>query len=170
MISSPWWAMPFEALECVTVSLMVVSFVSYAAVLSSPTTVVTLQGMYGGLYNGVGRGAGSLIGGFLIEKLGIFKTFRIIAAIGGCSGAVYFVLNFLFFRKNRHIRKEAALEAKKSRKINEVVDKPQPTAFEESSEVTKFESLKNNQNVAENKTEVKFSSKINPAFVGDSNI
>ncbi|RXG53163.1 Major facilitator superfamily domain-containing protein 6-A [Armadillidium vulgare] len=164
LISSPWWAMPFEALECVTVSLMVVSFMSYASVLSTPATVVTLQGMYGGLYNGVGRGAGSLIGGFLIEKLGIFKTFRIIAAIGGCSGLVYFVLNFLFFRKNRHIRKEAAIEAKKSRKINEVVDKPQPTVFDESSEVTKIESLKNNQNVADDKIEVKIFFKNKSSF------
>lgn len=54
-IKSPWWAMPFEAMECATVSLMVVSFMSYASVLSTPATIVTLQGMYGGLYNGVGE-------------------------------------------------------------------------------------------------------------------
>lgn len=47
--------MPFEALECFTVSLMVVAFVSYASVLATPTTIVTLQGLYGGLYNGVGK-------------------------------------------------------------------------------------------------------------------
>lgn len=54
-ISSPWWVMPFEAMECATVSLMVVAFMSYASVLSTSSTVVTLQGMYGGLYNGVGE-------------------------------------------------------------------------------------------------------------------
>ncbi|KAL7638054.1 UNVERIFIED_CONTAM: hypothetical protein RMT77_011679 [Armadillidium vulgare] len=119
-IPGPWWAMPFEALECATVSLMVVSFMSYASVLSTPATIVTLQGMYGGLYNGVGRGAGSLIGGFLIDRLGIFNAFRIIAALGGCSGIVYFIINFLFFRKNRQLRDEAVLQEKELRKAKEV--------------------------------------------------
>lgn len=45
-----------------------------------------------------GRGAGSLIGGYLIENVGIFNAFRIIAAIGGSSGVFYWLMNFLFFR------------------------------------------------------------------------
>ncbi|RXG51870.1 Major facilitator superfamily domain-containing protein 6 [Armadillidium vulgare] len=125
-IPGPWWAMPFEALECATVSLMVVSFMSYASVLSTPATVVTLQGMYGGLYNGVGRGAGSLIGGFLIDRLGMFNAFRIIAALAGCCGIVYFVVNFLFFRGNRQLRDEAMIQEKELRKAKEAEANKQP--------------------------------------------
>ncbi|RXG51872.1 hypothetical protein Avbf_12791, partial [Armadillidium vulgare] len=68
----------------------------------------------------LGRGAGSLIGGFLIDRLGIFNAFRIIAALGGCSGIVYFIINFLFFRKNRQLRDEAVLQEKELRKAKEV--------------------------------------------------
>lgn len=47
--------MPFEALECFTVSLMSAAAVSYAAELATPSTLATLQGMYGGLHYGVGK-------------------------------------------------------------------------------------------------------------------
>lgn len=47
--------MPFEALECFTVSLMSAAAVSYAADLATPSTLATLQGMYGGLHYGVGE-------------------------------------------------------------------------------------------------------------------
>ena len=53
-ITNPWWCMPFEALECFTVSLMSAAAVSYAADLATPATLATLQGVYGGLYYGVG--------------------------------------------------------------------------------------------------------------------
>ncbi|KAB7505011.1 Major facilitator superfamily domain-containing protein 6 [Armadillidium nasatum] len=130
-IKSPWWAMPFEAMECATVSLMVVSFMSYASALSTPATIVTLQGMYGGLYNGVGRGAGSLMGGFLIDRLGIFNAFRIIAALGGCSGIVYFIINLLFFRKNRQLRDEAVRQEKELRKAKDATATKQPINLSE---------------------------------------
>ena len=55
VIPSPWYAMIFEAMEGFTTSLMTVTFISYASVLSTPGTVVTLQGMLGGLYYGVGE-------------------------------------------------------------------------------------------------------------------
>ncbi|KAB7494425.1 hypothetical protein Anas_09473 [Armadillidium nasatum] len=92
---------------------------SYASDLATPATIVTLQSIYGGLYNGVGRGAGSLIGGFLIHRLGIFNAFRIIACLAGCCGVVYFVINLLFFRKNRKQRDEIVLQEKEARKAKE---------------------------------------------------
>lgn len=54
-INDPWWCMPYEALECFTVSLMSAAAVSYAADLATPSTLATLQGMYGGLHYGVGE-------------------------------------------------------------------------------------------------------------------
>lgn len=46
--------MPFEALECFTVSLTSAAAVSYAADLATPSTLATLQGLLGGIYHGVG--------------------------------------------------------------------------------------------------------------------
>ena len=72
---------------------MIVAFVEYAGILATSSTVVTLQGMQGGLYNGVGRGTGSLIGGVLIHKIGIKMTFRTMAVISGIAGVCYFFVN-----------------------------------------------------------------------------
>ena len=44
--------MPFEMLECFTVSLISTASVSYAQELS---TLGTLQGMHGGIHNGLGE-------------------------------------------------------------------------------------------------------------------
>lgn len=46
--------MPLEALECMTVALLSTTAVSYAAVLATPATLATLQGVYGGVHYGVG--------------------------------------------------------------------------------------------------------------------
>ena len=47
--------MPFEALECFTVSLMSTTSTSYVGYLSSQSTVATMQGLQGGLHHGVGK-------------------------------------------------------------------------------------------------------------------
>ncbi|XP_076031168.1 major facilitator superfamily domain-containing protein 6-like [Oratosquilla oratoria] len=101
-IYNPWWCMPFEALECFTVSLMSTAAVAYAAHLATPSTLVTLQGMYGGIHYGVGRGAGSLVGGFLLVPLGPRNTFRVLACMCGLASIGYFLLNAFVFRKRNN--------------------------------------------------------------------
>ncbi|XP_063872260.1 major facilitator superfamily domain-containing protein 6-B-like [Scylla paramamosain] len=104
-ITNPWWCMPFEALECFTVSLMSAAAVSYAADLATPATLATLQGLYGGIYHGVGRGLGSLVSGFLMAPLGLRNVFRVLALVCGATGVLYFATNCLFFRKLQKKRK-----------------------------------------------------------------
>ncbi|XP_045110373.1 major facilitator superfamily domain-containing protein 6-like [Portunus trituberculatus] len=104
-ITNPWWCMPFEALECFTVSLMSAAAVSYAADLATPATLTTLQGLYGGIYHGVGRGLGSLVSGFLMAPLGLRNVFRVLALLCGVTGVLYFTTNCLFFRKLQKKRK-----------------------------------------------------------------
>ncbi|KAK8392898.1 hypothetical protein O3P69_013132 [Scylla paramamosain] len=115
-ITNPWWCMPFEALECFTVSLMSAAAVSYAADLATPATLATLQGVYGGLYYGVGRGLGSLVGGFLIGPLGVRNTFRIMALVCAVTCIVYFILNRLFFVKAQEERRLKAEKEKTDEK------------------------------------------------------
>ncbi|KAK4303883.1 hypothetical protein Pmani_024134 [Petrolisthes manimaculis] len=52
-ITSPWWCMPLETLECMTVALLMTTAVSYAAELATPATLATLQGVNGGVHYGV---------------------------------------------------------------------------------------------------------------------
>lgn len=55
LITNPWMAMPFEALESFTNSLLTVTSISYAGTLSNPSTVASMQGLLGGTYHGVGK-------------------------------------------------------------------------------------------------------------------
>ncbi|CAL4196991.1 unnamed protein product [Meganyctiphanes norvegica] len=116
-ISNPWWAMPFELLECFTNSLLGTAAASYAGDMATPGTIATLQGLYGGLHHGVGRGAGGLIGGFLASVLDIHIIFRIMAAACAIICIVYFILNYLFFQKLQNERRKLKDDEKKVKEI-----------------------------------------------------
>ncbi|XP_042222971.1 major facilitator superfamily domain-containing protein 6-like [Homarus americanus] len=121
-LTNPWWCMPFEALECFTVSLMGTAAVSYAAELSTPATIATLQGVYGGIHYGVGRGLGSLIGGFLMGPLGVRNTFRLMALVCAVTCLTYFIINHVFFRQ---LQQERADEMKAEEAKKEEAEKEQ---------------------------------------------
>lgn len=53
-LTNPWWCMPFETLECFTVSLLGTAAVRYIDVLATPNTITTLQGMEMGIHHGIG--------------------------------------------------------------------------------------------------------------------
>ncbi|RXG56249.1 hypothetical protein Avbf_09910 [Armadillidium vulgare] len=99
IIENPWLIMPFEALEAFTASLFNVIAISYAETLSTPSTVSTMQGLLGGAYYGIGKSVGSLIGGIMIDILGNTISYRILAALAGATGILYFMINILFLRK-----------------------------------------------------------------------
>ncbi|XP_028178185.1 uncharacterized protein LOC114365743 [Ostrinia furnacalis] len=99
LIYNPWLCLIFEALESVTSSLSFTAAVTYAARLSSTTTDTSVQGLLGGLYYGVGRGAGSLIGGYLMKYFGTRPTYQIFAASTFITGCIYFLFNKFFIRK-----------------------------------------------------------------------
>lgn len=139
-LTNPWWCMPFEMLECFTVSLLSAAAVSYAADLATPATLATLQGVYGGLHYGVGRGVGSLIGGFLMKPIGVRDTFRLTGAISLVTGIVYFVLNKLYFQKLQDERRKAQEEEKKKAKEEEKGDKKnEGEKLEEPTKITVIE-------------------------------
>lgn len=118
-IQNPWWCMPFEVLECFTVSLMGAAAVSYASELATPSTLATLQGLYGGIHYGVGRGLGSLLGGFMIGPLGIRNTFRLMGILCAVTCITYFIVNHIFFRKLQNQRRAEKKEQKKAEETEE---------------------------------------------------
>ncbi|XP_015601775.1 uncharacterized protein LOC107270873 [Cephus cinctus] len=103
VIYNPWLCLIFEALESVTSSLSFTAAVTYAAKLSSTTTDSSIQGLLGGLYYGVGKGSGSLIGGYLMKALGTRPTYQIFAAVSLITGLMYFIFNAAYLKKRPQV-------------------------------------------------------------------
>ncbi|XP_022822081.1 uncharacterized protein LOC111353335 [Spodoptera litura] len=99
LIYNPWLCLVFEALESVTSSLSFTAAVTYAARLSSTTTDTSVQGLLGGIYYGVGKGAGSLIGGYLMKFFGTRPTYQIFAGATFITGCIYYLFNKFYLRK-----------------------------------------------------------------------
>ncbi|KAK2582249.1 hypothetical protein KPH14_004595 [Odynerus spinipes] len=103
LIYNPWFTLIFEALESVTSSLSFTAAVTYAAKLSTTTTDSSIQGLLGGLYYGVGKGSGSLIGGYLMKAFGTRPTYQIFAVISLVTGLMYFFFNLLYLKKRPQV-------------------------------------------------------------------
>lgn len=103
-------------MESITFGLSFTAAVTYAAKLSTVTTDTSIQGMLGGLYYGVGectfskphnkfnmkiigKGVGSLIGGYLIKPIGIRHTFQAFAVATLIIGLIYFAFYHLYMKQ-----------------------------------------------------------------------
>jgi len=117
----------YEVMEAVTTALMTTSMVAYSAELGTTTTLATIQGLIGATYYGLGKGAGSFIGGFLMKWLGgdsIDKTagtratFRVLGVAAAATGVLYFLFNIFYIRR----RKLNALKNMKNHQQQQVDD------------------------------------------------
>ncbi|RZF39206.1 hypothetical protein LSTR_LSTR012948 [Laodelphax striatellus] len=100
LIYNPWMCLIFEAMESVTSSLAFTAAVTYAAKLSTTTTDSSIQGLLGGLYFGVGKGAGSLIGGYLMQAVGTRPTYQIFSATTLITGCIYYLFNHFYIKQH----------------------------------------------------------------------
>ena len=53
----------------------------------------------GALYFGVGKSMGSLVGGLVIEELGVRNTFRIFGCLALVAASLYFLFTFIWERR-----------------------------------------------------------------------
>ncbi|XP_045778089.1 uncharacterized protein LOC123875991 [Maniola jurtina] len=113
LIYNPWLCLVFEALESVTSSLSFTAAVTYAASLSSTTTDTSVQGLLGGIYYGVGKGSGSLIGGYLMKFFGTRPTYQLFAAAMFVTGCLYYLFNQFYIRKRTKLIDESDICKKK---------------------------------------------------------
>ncbi|XP_017782845.1 PREDICTED: uncharacterized protein LOC108567096 [Nicrophorus vespilloides] len=123
IIYNPWLSLIFEALECLTHSLCFTAAVTYAARLSSVTTDTTIQGILGGLFYGVGKSAGSLVGGYLIKYYGMRGTFQIFAAVSAFTAFVYLAFFHIYMKKRSGlVNQQDAFKdySKKEKEINAI--------------------------------------------------
>ncbi|KAG5334328.1 MFSD6 protein, partial [Acromyrmex charruanus] len=118
LIYDPWLTLIFEALESVTTSLSFTAAVTYAAKLSTTSTDSSIQGLLGGVYYGVGKGSGSLIGGYLMKFFGTRPTYQIFAVVTLLTGIIYFIFNVTYL-KNRSQLEGNDIVKKKPKNIDE---------------------------------------------------
>jgi len=148
LIYDPWLTLIFEALESVTTSLSFTAAVTYAARLSTTSTDSSIQGLLGGVYYGVGtfsysfnhflviinkfdilkihliififigKGSGSLIGGYLMKGFGTRPTYQIFAVITLVTGIIYFIFNATYLKKRSQLEGNDIVK-KKPKNINE---------------------------------------------------
>ena len=95
---SPIYVYPFEALEGLTMALMMTSAVTYVAKISTPTTIASVMGLMGAVFFGVGKGSGSLFGGLIMYNCGARVTFQILSAVAALSALIYGFFQFLYVR------------------------------------------------------------------------
>ncbi|PSN42174.1 hypothetical protein C0J52_09851 [Blattella germanica] len=77
--------------------------VTYAAKLSTTTTDTSIQGLLGGMYFGVGKGAGSLFGGYMMKAFGTRPTYQIFSGTCIITGIIYFFFNKFYLRKRPQV-------------------------------------------------------------------
>nr|CAH7750551.1 unnamed protein product [Callosobruchus chinensis] len=126
MLYNPWLCLVFEAMESITFGLSFTAAVTYAAKLSTVTTDTSIQGMLGGLYYGVGKGIGSLVGGYLIHPIGIRHTFQLFSGTTLAIGLIYFGFYHMYMKKHPSqgidiTKKDSAPEMEK-RSVDETAD------------------------------------------------
>ncbi|XP_066959615.1 major facilitator superfamily domain-containing protein 6-like isoform X1 [Macrobrachium rosenbergii] len=100
-IYNPVTAMYFEALEGITIGLMLSAGMTYASELSTTKNVVSLQAISTTLHVGVGKGAGSLVGGYMYHHLGARKTFRLMTVASLLSAIIFFIFHIYIEHRNR---------------------------------------------------------------------
>ncbi|CAG2102740.1 unnamed protein product [Medioppia subpectinata] len=99
LIENPFWCIPFEAMEAFTYHLMWCAAATYAQKLDPEGLTATMVGVVGGLHYGVGRAAGSMIGGSLMAIFNARIAFRIMGYVAGVVAVVYSLIYYLYLRK-----------------------------------------------------------------------
>ncbi|XP_069178886.1 major facilitator superfamily domain-containing protein 6 [Procambarus clarkii] len=100
-IYNPVSALYFEALEGITIGLMLSAGMTYANKLCTTENIVSLQALCGTLYYGVGKGLGSVVGGYMYYHLGARKTFRMMTVASLVSAIIFLVFHIYIQQRDR---------------------------------------------------------------------
>jgi len=97
-LTDPWYALPIELLNGLTLGVYWSTMASYAYLVAPPGTASTLQGIFGAIFEGIGTSIGSLLGGLIFQKYGgviLFRSWGVFAL----STGILFALANLFLDK-----------------------------------------------------------------------
>lgn len=97
-LTNPWWTFPLELLEVLTYELMWVAASNYCPILAPKGLLATMTGLAGATYYSVGRGVGSLLGGYLIATVGLSNTFLVFSSMSLGCGILYIIVYFTYLK------------------------------------------------------------------------
>ncbi|CAG0920743.1 unnamed protein product [Notodromas monacha] len=100
-ITNPWVSLPWEALEVFTLHLAWAAALMYAYEKSPRSLTATTQALVTIIHFGVGRGLGSLLGGYGISVFGARNTLRMASVSAAVLAVVYLAFYHLFLRVHR---------------------------------------------------------------------
>jgi len=98
-IESALQSLFFEVLKPFGNSLLVIAAMTYAKNNASIETMASLEGVMGALYFGIGKATGSLVGGLVIDDLGVRNTFRCFSILSLTAASIYFCFNYVHEKK-----------------------------------------------------------------------
>ena len=81
LLWNPWLVLPLELFHGLTFGAMYAAGINYSSNMFPPHLSATGQGIFNGLYGGLGPFTGSLVGGYIYEHYGARVMFRIMASL-----------------------------------------------------------------------------------------
>lgn len=89
-VSAPWQAMVLQLVHGLTFGLVLVAGVEFTSRIAPPGLGATAQGIFSAVFNGLGYAFGSLLGGILLDAVGVQAMYRV-AGIGALLAVLVFV-------------------------------------------------------------------------------
>ncbi|CAH1777765.1 unnamed protein product [Owenia fusiformis] len=108
VIPEAWYVLPIELLHGITFALMYAAASGYGSIVAPKGMSATIQGLIGGLHFGLGKGAGSLLGGLIYGSFSPIVMFRSCAVFCLSVLTLYWILQ-KFVIKKRGVEKEVNL-------------------------------------------------------------
>lgn len=99
LLTNPWYVLPIEILHGWTYGVFYASMTSFATHYAPPGTEATMQGVLGGLFEGLGLAVGSLLSGVGFDQLGGRHTFLTAAVVSAVSSVAFSVVTLVLKRK-----------------------------------------------------------------------
>lgn len=93
IIKNPWYVLPVEILPGITTAAVWAACLSYVSKNSKPGAKTTMQCILHGVHWGLGYGAGEIIGGLLVHRLGAPATFVIFGIMSLLILLVYILID-----------------------------------------------------------------------------
>jgi len=121
-IETPFQSLFFEVLKPFGNSLLLIAAMTYAKNNADIETMASLEGVMGALYFGVGKATGSLVGGLVIEDIGVRNTFTCFSVLSLVTASVYFCFSFVMGKRKSQNESSQDVEADQSEQSAESHD------------------------------------------------
>lgn len=95
LLSNPWHVLPLEVLQGITHAAVWASCTSYMGKMAPPEYATSAQGVLQGLYHGLGRGCGAILGGIFIHIYNTEVVFRSYGVACCIVLIIYSIINYI---------------------------------------------------------------------------